>query len=88
MTNNYFKLLHYIPIMELRLDEKTLFFFFDEMDAGSVEQALRAARESTSTIGSLTYGRHVQLSVYRKLFEHPEVVEIGRFVPRVVRPAA
>jgi len=88
MTNNYFKIYHYIPIMGLRLDEKTLLFFFDDTDMGSMQHAVRAARECLSTIGSLTYGRRTQLSVYRTICEHPEIAEIGEVLAMVTRPAA
>ncbi len=88
MTNNYFKVHHYIPIMDLRLDVRTLLFFFDDTNRGSAEQALTAAQACRFTIGSLTYGREMQLSVFRRLDEHPEIPEIGTGIVRMVKPAA
>jgi len=79
MPNNYFKLHHYIPIMGMRLDVRTLLFFFDDRDPDSVEQAFSAALACTSTISTLTFGRRVQLSVYRHIGEHPEVAVVGAF---------
>ena len=88
MTNNYFKLYHFIPIMSLRLDERILFFFFDDTSRESTEQALRAAQECLSTVQTLTYGRMTFLSVYRGLCDRPEITPIGTTAPDVERPAS
>lgn len=77
MTNNYFKVYHYVEIMNLRVDVRTLLFFFDDEDPRSKARALCSALACMSTIGALTSGRQVQLSVYRKLEVHPAIDEIG-----------
>ena len=77
MTNNYFKVHHYIGLMNLRLDTRTLLFFFDDEDPRSKARALCSALACMSTIGALTSGRHVKLSIYRRLDDHPEIGTIG-----------
>ena len=38
MTNNYFKVYHYLSVLGLCVDEKMLLFFFDDKDDGSVSR--------------------------------------------------
>ena len=88
MTNNYFKVHHYIPIMELRLDVRMLFFFFDGRDPGEAHRAYCTALACMSTIQTMTSGRDVHLSVYRRLATHPAVPEIGDPLARMATMAS
>ena len=86
MTNNYFKAFHYLSVLGLSVDERALLFFFDDSNSEGTEKALRWAHECFSSIRSLTFGRRVQLSVYRELRRYPHIQRVGDVVENHGQP--
>ena len=82
-TNNYFKVTQYIASTEVAFlsTTHTMFFFFNDKDRMSTTQAIAVAGKCLDLIASLTSGRCVQMSVFRRVEQKRTVAQIGECVP-------